>query len=55
MRIRTLFAIALMAALCFGGSFTCNGSTHDDNKKSGRARELPRTFVIAAGASQWGS
>jgi hypothetical protein len=27
---RNLLLLALMAALCFGGSFTCKGSTHDN-------------------------
>ena len=32
MRPRTLLTIVLLAALSFGGSFTCSGSSHDDHK-----------------------
>ena len=28
---RNLALVAVIAALCFGGSFTCKGSTHDDD------------------------
>jgi hypothetical protein len=29
--LRNVLLLALVAALCFGGSFTCNGSTHDND------------------------
>ncbi len=28
---RNFVLVTLIAALCFGGSFTCKGSTHDDD------------------------
>ena len=28
---RNVLLVVIAAALCFGGSFTCKGSTHDDN------------------------
>ena len=28
---RDLLLVAIVAALCFGGSFTCKGSTNDDD------------------------
>ena len=28
---RNLLLLAIVAALCFGGSFNCKGSTHDNN------------------------
>lgn len=28
---RNLLLVGLIAALCFGGSFTCRTSTHDDD------------------------
>ena len=28
---RNLLLAAVVAALCFGGSFTCKGSTHDND------------------------
>jgi hypothetical protein len=30
--LRNLLLVAVVAALCFGGSFTCEGSTHDDDR-----------------------
>ena len=29
---RTLLVVAILAALSFGGSFTCKSSTHDDDR-----------------------
>jgi hypothetical protein len=31
---RNLLLIALVAALCFGGSFTCKGSSHDNENNT---------------------
>ena len=31
--LRDTLLLALVAALCFGGSFTCSGSTHDNNNR----------------------
>ena len=31
---RNLLLVGLIAALCFGGSFTCRTSTHDDGDGS---------------------
>ena len=28
---RNLLLVTVIAALCFGGSFTCKGSTHDND------------------------
>ena len=29
--LRDVLLVALVTALCFGGSFTCKGSTHDND------------------------
>jgi hypothetical protein len=31
--LRNLLLLALVAAVCFGGSFTCSGSTHDNDNR----------------------
>jgi len=31
LRWRNLLLVGVVAALCFGGSFTCKSSTHDDD------------------------
>ena len=31
-RWKNLLVLMIIAALCFGGSFTCKGSTHDDDR-----------------------
>jgi hypothetical protein len=37
---RNLVLVALVAAACFGGSFTCKGSTHDDDNGSGATVDI---------------
>ena len=37
---RNLLLVTVIAALCFGGSFTCKGSTHDGDDNNGSSASV---------------